>query len=47
MNAIVDVQKLGSVFITLLVIMDPPGALPIFLALTGAEDPGASTEDRQ
>jgi multiple antibiotic resistance protein len=32
----VDPQKLGSVFVTLLVIMDPPGALPIFLALTGA-----------
>lgn len=36
MTAFVDPQKLGSVFVTLLVIMDPPGALPIFLALTGA-----------
>ncbi len=35
MNDIVDLQVLGSVFVTLLVIMDPPGALPIFLALTG------------
>ena len=36
MTAFVDPQKLGSVFVTLLVIMDPPGALPIFIALTGA-----------
>ncbi len=36
MTGFVDPQKLGSVFVTLLVIMDPPGALPIFLALTGA-----------
>jgi multiple antibiotic resistance protein len=35
-TGLVDPQKLGSVFVTLLVIMDPPGALPIFLALTGA-----------
>lgn len=44
MTAAVDldaVATFGSVFITLLVIMDPPGALPIFLALT------ASMEHRQ
>ena len=35
MNDIVDLQVLGSVFVTLFDIMDPPGALPIFLALTG------------
>ena len=35
MNSILDLQVFGSVFVTLLVIMDPPGALPIFLALTG------------
>jgi multiple antibiotic resistance protein len=35
-NGIVDLQTFGSVFVTLLVIMDPPGALPIFLALTGS-----------
>nr|WP_272955431.1 MarC family protein [Pedococcus badiiscoriae] len=29
-------QAFGSVFVTLLVIMDPPGALPIFLALTAS-----------
>jgi multiple antibiotic resistance protein len=33
---LVDAQTFGSVFVTLLVIMDPPGALPIFLALTGS-----------
>ena len=31
-----DPQLLLSVFITLFVIMDPPGTVPIFLALTGA-----------
>ena len=36
MSAIIDPQVFGSVFVTLLVIMDPPGALPIFLALTGS-----------
>jgi multiple antibiotic resistance protein len=35
-NAFFDPQLFGSVFVTLLVIMDPPGALPIFLALTGS-----------
>jgi multiple antibiotic resistance protein len=33
-NDIINLQTFGSVFVTLLVIMDPPGALPIFLALT-------------
>jgi multiple antibiotic resistance protein len=31
----VDVQLFGAVFVTLLVIVDPPGMMPIFLALTG------------
>ncbi|WP_433083087.1 MarC family protein [Dactylosporangium sp. CA-052675] len=30
-----DVKLFGEVFVTLLVILDPPGAVPIFLALTG------------
>ncbi|MEV4197976.1 MarC family protein [Micromonospora globbae] len=30
-----DVKLLGEVFVTLLVITDPPGMMPIFLALTG------------
>lgn len=29
----------GEAFVTLFVIMDPPGVVPIFLALTGAMDP--------
>ncbi|HET8769035.1 MAG TPA: MarC family protein, partial [Pedococcus sp.] len=36
MSSVLDPQVFGSVFVTLLVIMDPPGALPIFLALTGS-----------
>jgi multiple antibiotic resistance protein len=35
-SSLFDPQLFGSVFVTLLVIMDPPGALPIFLALTGS-----------
>jgi multiple antibiotic resistance protein len=31
----VNVRLFGEVFVTLLVIMDPPGTVPIFLALTG------------
>lgn len=30
-----DVRLFGEVFVTLLVILDPPGTVPIFLALTG------------
>ncbi len=30
-----DVRLLGEVFVTLFVIIDPPGMVPIFLALTG------------
>ncbi|GAA2610258.1 MarC family protein [Dactylosporangium fulvum] len=31
-----DLKLFGEVFVTLLVILDPPGAVPIFLALTGS-----------
>jgi len=31
----VDIKLFGEVFVTLLVIVDPPGMMPIFLALTG------------
>jgi multiple antibiotic resistance protein len=31
----VDLKLFGEVFVTLLVIVDPPGMMPIFLALTG------------
>ncbi|MCL3859866.1 MarC family protein [Actinotalea sp. K2] len=34
--ALVDARLLAEVFITLFVIMDPPGTVPIFLGLTGA-----------
>ena len=36
MSAWLDPKFLGSVYLTLFVIMDPPGIIPIFLALTGA-----------
>ncbi|KSW30038.1 MarC family protein [Cellulomonas sp. B6] len=36
MSAVLDVQLFISVFVTLFVIMDPPGTVPIFLALTGS-----------
>ena len=36
MSALVDGRMLAEVFITLFVIMDPPGTVPIFLGLTGA-----------
>jgi multiple antibiotic resistance protein len=36
MGAVLDGRLLGSVFVTLFVIMDPPGTVPIFLALTSS-----------
>jgi multiple antibiotic resistance protein len=36
----VDLTLFGEVFVTLLVITDPPGMMPIFLALTGAMPAG-------
>ncbi len=36
MDAFVTAQLLGSVFVTLFVIMDPPGTVPIFIALTSS-----------
>ncbi len=36
MAAALDGRLLGSVFVTLFVIMDPPGTVPIFLALTSS-----------
>ena len=36
MSSVIDRQLFGSVFITLFVIMDPPGTVPIFLGLTAA-----------
>jgi multiple antibiotic resistance protein len=34
MSSVVNITLLAEVFITLFVIMDPPGAIPLFLALT-------------
>jgi multiple antibiotic resistance protein len=36
MDGVLDGRLLGSVFVTLFVIMDPPGTVPIFLALTSS-----------
>ncbi len=36
MSAIIDLRLFTEVFITLFVIMDPPGTVPIFLSLTSA-----------
>jgi len=35
MSSWFDVRFFGEVFVTLLVIMDPPGSVPVFLSLTG------------
>lgn len=39
MSAIVDGSLLVEVFVTLFVIMDPPGTIPLFLALTSGVSP--------
>ncbi len=39
MSDVFDVRLFTEVFITLFVIMDPPGTVPIFLALTGTMGP--------
>jgi multiple antibiotic resistance protein len=38
-SALFDFQFMASVFVTLFVIMDPPGTVPIFIGLTGAMAP--------
>jgi multiple antibiotic resistance protein len=35
MNSWFDARFFGEVFVTLLVIMDPPGSVPVFISLTG------------
>jgi multiple antibiotic resistance protein len=37
-NQVVTTSLLGEVFITLFVIMDPPGTIPVFLALTSGNE---------
>lgn len=41
MSSWLDPKLLGSVYLTLFVIMDPPGIIPIFLALTARRGPRA------
>jgi len=38
---VVDTVLLAEVFVTLFVIMDPPGSIPIFLSLTAGRSPSA------
>jgi multiple antibiotic resistance protein len=40
LSDVVTVRLLGETFVTLFVIMDPPGTLPVFLALTATASPG-------
>lgn len=40
MSDVVHGTLLAEVFVTLFVIMDPPGTIPLFLALTGGVSPG-------
>jgi len=40
----VNLKLLGEVFVTLLVIVDPPGMVPVFLALTASMDGRARTK---
>ena len=48
MSDVVDLQLLGATFVTLFVIMDPPGTVPIFLGLTSKMDgPQRSRAARQ
>lgn len=39
MSGAFDVKLFGEVFVTLFVIMDPPGTIPLFLALTAGRTP--------
>lgn len=39
MSAVIEATLLAEVFITLFVIMDPPGTIPLFLALTSGVSP--------
>lgn len=41
MSRVIDWRFFGEVFVTLIVIMDPPGTVPIFLGLTTGRPPAA------
>lgn len=43
MNDLLDVTLLSTTFLTLFVIMDPPGTVPVFLALTSSMGPRERT----
>lgn len=43
MNQVVTTSLFGEVFITLFVIMDPPGTIPVFLSLTSGSEPTQRT----
>jgi MarC family membrane protein len=42
-NDLLDVTLLSTTFLTLFVIMDPPGTVPVFLALTSSMGPRERT----
>ncbi len=46
MSAVVDVTLLASAFVTLFVIMDPVGTIPIFLSLTGGRSAATARDAR-
>ena len=37
MNSVINLSLLSSVFVTLFVIMDPPGTVPVFISLTAGQ----------
>jgi len=39
LESVIDLRLFVSVFVTLFVIMDPPGTIPLFLSLTGGRSP--------
>ncbi|MGZ8745181.1 MAG: MarC family protein [Nocardioides sp.] len=39
MSSVLDLVLLTEVFVTLFVIMDPPGTIPVFLSLTSGRSP--------
>ena len=41
MNSIINLSLLSSVFVTLFVIMDPPGTVPLFISLTAGQSRAA------
>ena len=46
MSSVLDLVLLTEVFVTLFVIMDPVGTIPIFLSLTGGRSAGHDPQGR-